>query len=138
MRRVLLSFVALVLVAGFLGCSSLQPRSPEEIIAERALAQARYLMDRDYDSALTYVVPSYQNSARAEFYESDFSGSSVWTDASVKWVRCADTQESDRCEVRLLIYGSLLPSSAGRGDSVPWPWNKVWVKIDGQWYQYLE
>jgi hypothetical protein len=138
LRRVFFSFVALVLVAGFLGCSSLQPRSPEEIIAERALAQARYLMDRDYDSALTYVVPSYQNSARAEFYESDFSGSSAWTDASVTWVRCADTQESDRCEVRLWIYGSLLPSSAGRGDNVPWPWNTVWVKIDGEWYQYVE
>lgn len=124
-----------------MGCSSLQSRPPEEIVAERALAQARYLMDRDYDSALTYVVPSYQNSARAEFYEPDFSGSAVWTDVSVKWVRCGESQEPDRCEVRLWIYGSLFSSNSstsGRGDYVPWPWNKVWVKIDGEWYQYLE
>ena len=133
--------MALALSAGFVGCSSFQSRPPEEIIAERALTQARYLMDRDYDAALTYVVPSYQNSARAEFYETDFSGSSVWTDASVKWVRCGESQEPDRCEVRLWIYGSLSssgPSSSARGDTVPWPWNKVWVKIDGEWYQYLE
>ena len=141
MRRVFLSFVALVVVAGFLGCSSLQPRSPEEIIAERALAQARHLINTDYESALAYVVPSYQGSARAKFYPAEFAGSSSWKDASVRWVRCGEADESDRCDVRLWVYGSLYlgPSStSGRGDDQPWAWNTVWIKIRGEWYQYLD
>ena len=131
--------MASVVVMGVVGCSSLQPRPPEDIIAERALAQAQHLIGRDYESALTYVVPSYQNSARAAFYEAEFTGSSTWTDASVVWVRCDEAVEPDRCRVRLWIYGG--PAAAGRssvrGDDVPWSWEMVWVKINGKWYQYL-
>tara|TARA_B100001059_G_scaffold38557_1_gene31188 strand:+ start:362 stop:763 length:402 start_codon:yes stop_codon:yes gene_type:complete len=133
--------MALVSVLALGGCGTLQPKPPEEVIADRALAQARHLINRDYDSALTYVVPSYQSGARAKFYEAEFVGSASWIDASVRWVKCDEAPQADRCKVRLWIYGSL-PSAAGynsaRGDDVPWSWNTVWVKIDGEWYQYLD
>lgn len=135
----LISFSTLVVTLGFMGCSALQPKPPEEIIAERALAQARHLIDSDYESALKYVAPSYQNSARARFYPADFSGSSTWTEAEVGRIRCGEALEPDRCEVRLLVYGgpaAVLASS--RGDSEPWTWDTVWIKIDGRWYQFLD
>ena len=87
MNRSYISLVTLVSVLALGGCSMLQPRPPEEIIADRALAQARHLMNREYDLALTYVVPSYQGSARATFYEADYVGSATWTDASVVSVK---------------------------------------------------
>ena len=139
MRRVFISFVALALSAGVVGCSSFQSRPPEEIIAERALAQARHLINSDYESALEYVVPSYQGSARARFYPADFSGSDTWTDAEVGRIRCGDELEPDRCEVRLLVYGgpaAVLRNS--RGYSEPWTWDTVWIKVNGNWYQYLD
>lgn len=132
-----LAILLAVMVLG--GCSGLPFRPPEEIIADRALAQARYLMDRDYDSALTYVVPSYQDGLRAKFYEAEFVGSASWVDASVRWVECGGVEQADRCKVRLWIYGSLGGRlNSARGDDVPWSWDTVWVKIDGEWYQYLD
>ena len=119
------------------GCSMLQPKPPEEIIADRALAQVRHLMKREYDLALTYVVPSYQGSARATFYEADFSASATWTDASVAWVRCDEALEPDRCKVRLWVYGGPGIGSA-RGATEPFVWEKVWIKIKGKWYQFLD
>lgn len=139
MNRIYISLMALVSVLALGGCSMLQPRPPEEIIADRALAQARHLINREYDLALTYVVPSYQGSARATFYEADYSGSATWTDASVAWVKCDEALEPDRCRVRLWIYGG--PSGAwgsARGDSEPFVWQRVWIKINGEWYQFLD
>lgn len=141
MRRVLFSYVALVAAMALSGCSALQSRPPEEIIADRALAQARHLINRDYDSALTYVVPSYQSGARAKFYEAEFAGAANWIDASVRWVKCGEAEQAARCDARLWIYGSSPFSgryNSARGDDVPWSWDTVWVKIDGQWYQYLD
>ena len=155
LNKVLIYLSILFIVTVLGGCSALQPKPPEEIIADRAMAQVRHLMDRDYDSALTYVVPSYQSSARAQFYQAEFVGSASWIDASVRWVKCDAAEQgggyrqsatnqapqTDRCNVRLWVYGSL-PSPGGvtsaRGDDVPWSWNTVWVKIDGKWYQYLD
>ena len=139
MRRMLISFSTLIVTLGFMGCSALQPKPPEEIIAERALAQVRHLIDSDYESALKYVVPSYQGSARARFYPADFSGSSTWTEASVGRIRCDEALEPDRCEVRLMVYGgpaAVLGNS--RGYRVPWAWDTVWIKINGKWYQFLD
>lgn len=122
------------------GCGALPQRPVEEVVAERAAAQASALIDRDYEAALRYVVPSYQNSARAALYEANYSGSSFWKDTSVRWVKCGDEPDTERCEVRVWVYGQA-PSGgrfmSQRGDDVPWSWDMVWVKIDGQWYQYL-
>ena len=139
MYRMHISFMAFVVATALVGCSSLQPKPPEEVIAERALAQARYLIDSDYESALRYVVPSYQNSARSRFDEADFTGSDTWTEAELGRNRCDEGLAPDRCEVRLLVYGgpaAVLGSS--RGFNEPWTWDMVWIKIGGEWYQYLD
>lgn len=141
LNKISISLTILLAVMVLGGCSGLQSRPPEEIIAERALAQARHLINRDYDSALGYVTPAYQESARAKFYEAEFVGAASWIDASVRWVKCDEALQADRCDVRVWVYGSL-PSSgragSARGDDVPWSWDTVWVKLDGDWYQYLD
>ena len=135
-----LGFLAIFIA--YSGCTVLPQQTVEEIVAERASAQARALIDRDYDAALKYVVPSYQNSARAEFYKPSHAGSYHWTNAEVRWVRCGDEgQNTERCEVRLWIYGQapmMGQFMSQRGDDVPFSWDHVWLKIDGQWYQYLQ
>jgi hypothetical protein len=136
--RVLIYLMAILAAIGGGGCSLLESRSPEEIIADRAMAQARYLMNADYESAVTYVVPSYQSSARAKFYPAEFVGSATWTDASVVWVKCDEALEPDRCRVRLWVYGGpTVGRASSRGDDIPWTWETVWIKINGEWYQFL-
>ena len=131
--------VAVVLLVA--SCATIDTRSPEEIVGERALAQSEALVAQDFDTALSYTVPSYRQGPRAAFYQANHSGSGYWTRTEVRWVQCEDGPEAERCSVRIWTYGS--PPFSGRfvsnrGDSAPSRWDSIWVKIDGQWYQYLE
>ena len=123
------------------GCATVDNRPPEEIIEERALAQSQALVDRDYEAALRYVAPSYQKSPRADFYAANHSGSAFWKRTEVRWVQCGDDPAAERCSVRIWVYGSMPASGrfvSDRGDTVPASLDSVWIKVEGQWYQYLE
>ena len=122
-------------------CSAFEPAPPEEVVAERAMRQATFLMAGDYEQALAFTVPSYQDSARAQLYGGKHAGASAWERVEVRWVRCGEDPEPNRCEVRLWIFGQFFSSgrfSSATGNSVPSSWDKTWVKLDGQWYQYLD
>ena len=136
MLRIILVAVVLLVAS----CATIDTRSPEEIVGERALAQSEALVAQDFDTALSYTVPSYRQGPRAAFYQANHSGSGYWTRTEVRWVQCEDGPEAERCSVRIWTYGS--PPFSGRfvsnrGDSAPSRWDSIWVKIDGQWYQYL-
>lgn len=123
------------------GCSTIDTRSPEEIVEARALAQAQALVDQDFETALGYVVASYRDSPRASFYRADHSASAFWKRVEVRWVKCGESTDTERCEVRVWIYGNI-PSAgrfiSARGDDVPSSWDSVWIKADAQWFQYLD
>lgn len=137
---ILLTFVAVLMALS--GCAALDSRPPEERVEERALAQATALLNEDYEEALQYVVPSYRSGDRARFYAAHYSGASFWTDVQVRWVRCDEVPEPDRCSVRIWIFNNP-PIVAGRSNprgqasDVPVSWETTWIKIDNQWYQYL-
>ena len=140
MPRYYYHIVALVALVAT-GCSTIDTRPQEEIVEERALAQAQALVNQDYEAALSYVTPSYQEGPRADFYAANHSGSAFWKRTEVRWVRCDNDPEVERCSVRIWVYGTI-PSSgrvtSDRGDTVPASLDSVWIKIEGQWYQYLE
>ena len=122
-------------------CAGLQNMSPEEWVAGRALDQAEALMDADYARALTYVTPSYREGPNAELYAARFSGSRSWDSAEVRWVKCEADENAERCDVRIWVFGS--SPIAGRYQSqrsadVPTSLDSVWIKIEGNWYQYLD
>lgn len=123
------------------GCSLFEALPPEEAVRQRADAQAQALIAQDYEKALSYVSPAYQNGPRAKSYRARFDGASMWKRAEVAWVRCDEMPEPDRCEVRLWVYGAM-PHFGGpvdqRGDTVPISLNSVWIQVDGKWYQYLD
>ena len=135
--RFLLVGLALVMV----GCVSIQPQPPEEIVRARAEAQGQALVDQDFETALSFTTPAYQNSPRSELYQSNFSGSSFWIKTEVARVKCDQGPNSERCEVRLWIYGQFpRPGryTGQRGDDVQSSDDSVWIKVDGDWYQYLK
>jgi hypothetical protein len=76
----------LVLLAS--GCASQPDISIEQRVGERALQWANALMSQDYDKALTFMTPSFQESPRADRFRGDFSGAGFWKDAKIKWVKC--------------------------------------------------
>lgn len=137
MFRFMLALVALLAA----GCSTIDTRPPEEIVEERALAQAQALVDQDFETALSYTTPTYQDSPRASRYQADHSNSAYWKRVEVRWVKCGESPDSERCEVRVWIFGNIPAAGrfvSDRGDTVPSSWNSVWIKTDGDWFQYLD
>lgn len=117
------------------GCATKPDITEEERVAARALEWADALTDLDYDRALTYMTPSYQNSARAERFQGDYIGSSFWQDVELKWVRCGDAEASQRCSVRLIITFSRPPEIV---TPIPIPYDTTWLLLQGDWFQYVE
>jgi hypothetical protein len=80
--------VCLLLAMLITACASQPDLSVEEQVGNRALQWADALMAQDYEKALTFMTPSYQNSPRADRFKGDFSGAGFWQDAEIKWVKC--------------------------------------------------
>lgn len=129
LNRILLLCAFLVTGA----CAGLEPKTPEEIVGERALEQARALMAADFDTAIEYMTPSYKNSDRASDFKRSRSGATGWMDASLKWVKCDDEPQPTRCEVRLLVKIMRPPAVT---TPIIVPLDDVWILVDGEWYQY--
>ena len=73
-----------------MGCASQPDLSVEEQVGNRALQWADALMALDYDKALAYMTPSYQNGPRAQRFKGEYRGASFWRDAEIMWVRCEE------------------------------------------------
>ena len=80
-----LGLFAVVLVAG---CASPPKVSVEEHLSYKTLQWADALIGQDYERALTFMTPGYQNGPRAERFRGDFGGASFWQNAEIKWVKC--------------------------------------------------
>lgn len=115
------------------GCAAMQSRSPEEIVGERATAQADALMRADFETALSFMAPSYRDNPRSESYARDRAGAPGWTDATLKWVKCEQVPDPEKCDVRMLIKMSRPPMV---NTPILVPLDDVWIKVSGQWYQY--
>ena len=96
LRAIMHSVSSVCLLAGVLlaGCATPQPVTVEEQVGDKALQWADALMALEYDKALTFMTPSYQNSPRSERFKGDFSGSGFWQGAEIKWVKCDETSDS--------------------------------------------
>ena len=114
-----------------LGCAALSPKTPEERVGDRALEQAEALMAADYELAMGFMTPTYQSSPRSADYQRNRAGSGSWQKVDLKWVKC--DEEYKACDVRLLITAFRPPAVTV---PIQVPLDDIWVKIDGQWYQY--
>ena len=97
LRAIMHSVSSVCLLAGVLlaGCATPQPVTVEEQVGDKALQWADALMAGDYDGALSFMTPSYQNSPRSERFRGDFSGAGYWQAAEIKWVKCDDEDAAE-------------------------------------------
>ena len=120
--------------AALVGCSNINMAvAPEEIVGERAIAQANAVMVGDFDTGLGYMTPSYRESARAKDFKRSRSGATGWTNVDLKWVKCDDAPKPTRCEVRLLVTLMRPPAIT---TPITVPLDDVWIFVDDDWYQY--
>lgn len=140
--KLLLLVFSCLLSMGMVGCAALDQRTPEEQVEQRAVEQAQALVDQDYETALGYVAPSFQEGPQARLYKAKFSGSAFWIRVEARWVRCEEGPEPESCSVRIWIFNNMPMSNRGyssaRGSSVPISWDTTWIKVENEWYQYLD
>lgn len=115
------------------GCANQPPVSEEERVAARAQEWGSALIALDYDRALTYMTPTYQQSPRAERYRGDFSGAGFWLNMDIKWVKCGQASPVSRCEVRQIITMMKPPEMS---TPLPIPYDTTWLLLNGEWYQH--
>jgi hypothetical protein len=127
----LLKCLPIVGLAAGLGCAGLSTQTPEQIVGERAIAQAEALRRGDYELALGFMTPIYQSSPRAADYQRNRAGAGGWQQVDLKWVKCDEGQSM--CDVRLLITTARPPAVM---TPIAIPLDDKWIKIDRQWYQY--
>lgn len=129
--RILLMIAAMFLVS----CASMQPRPAEEVVADRAMAQANALMDLDFEEAKSYTTPAYRESPRSRAFMAEHSGASFWQSVSVRWVKCEDAPEPEVCDVRLLVNMMKPPAMKA---PVTIPRDATWILVEGEWYSVVK
>ena len=122
----------LVLLASTLtGCG--EPKTPEQIVAERAQARWDALLAGDFETAYSFASPAYRSIVDAIGFQRRFGGGQVgWLGATVRQVECRD----DVCEATVRIkFASLLPPRMSdlETDDI-----ERWVLDEGDWWIFLK
>lgn len=119
-------------VGALLAACSETPRSPEEIVVERAKARWDALIAQDPQTAYQYRTPGYREKTTVMDHAIQYSRRRItWTSAEVLEVECDD----QRCTLEISIgyradgAPGVLSGMAGRR-----PVEEVWLQIDGEWW----
>ena len=126
--------LAPLLAAGVLalaGCAALTPKTPEQVVAERAEARWAALIDGEFGKAWTYTQPGYRAIIKQKDYRKQFGRAGQWKGAQVHEVKC----EAERCMVKIRLTTQFeIPNFVGK-DEVGYV-DEQWVREDGQWSYY--
>jgi len=122
-------------ITGFvflLAACSEPPRSPEEIVTERAQARWDAVIDRDPESSYEYQTPGYREKVSVTDHAVRFSRRQItWTAADVLGAECAE----DRCTVEIMI-GYRADGAPGvlSGLEGSRPIEETWILIENEWW----
>ncbi len=112
------------MVAFMAACATVDSRSSEELIKERAQARWNALVQGDVKAAYEYFSPG----SRATFTLADFAGGikiGFWKAVTVEKVQCGG---ADSCDVISNIEYEY------RGTRVKTPHRETWVREDSNWW----
>lgn len=131
-RRTLLAASTGLAAALISGCASTGGgAAAEKVVLERAQARWDALVERDWNTAYSYLVPAYRAVVPLKRYGNQFSGPLQWESAKATSASCEDK----RCAVKVEItYRTLLPGHMDRVSSTFL--DEVWVLEAGQWYKF--
>ena len=128
-----MSKLTILMVAGLVtvlsGCTMLDSRPPEEIVAERSLARVEALMDGDYDAAYVFTTPGYQSIETSERYGIRWAGVGMWEDVIVRDVTCLPAESPNLCKLSMEVR-----FKAMRQEEQTTALFEDWVLMDGVWY----
>ena len=118
----------LLLTSTLVGCG--EPKTPEQIVAERAQARWDALLAGDFETAYSFAAPSYRGVVDAIRFQQGLGGHASWLGAKVREVTCRD----EVCEamVRLKYRSPLPPRMEFETDDI-----ERWLSEDGEGWVFL-
>ena len=119
----------LLLTSTLAGCG--EPKTAEQIVAERAQARWDALLAGDFETAYSFATPSYRGVVDAIRFQQGLGGHASWLGAKVREVTCRE----DVCEamVRLKYRSPLPPRMEFETDDI-----ERWLSEDGEWWIFLK
>ena len=119
----------LLLTSTLVGCG--EPKTAEQIVAERAQTRWDALLAGDFETAYSFATPSYRGVVDAVRFQQGLGGHASWLGAKVREVTCRD----DVCEamVRLKYRSPLPPRMEFETDDI-----ERWLSEDGEWWIFLK
>lgn len=125
-RAALVATCALLAACAGMGA----PKTPEEVVAQRAQAHMDLLLAGNFEKALNYTTPAYRTGRGITDYTRRHAGTGSWNKAEVSSVTCT----GDRCEVAIEVtyqtFGSGFENTRSREER--------WIRVDGSWFVYLK
>jgi len=130
-RRAVFAAVLAGAVLWLAGCASLQPKTPEDVVRQRAEERWAALIDAQFPQAWQYTQPGFRAVVKQADYVKRFGAGAQWKGVQVHDVTC----EAERCAVRVrLTLTVLTPPFTGQG--LVSLVDETWVREDGQWWFY--
>ena len=129
-RRPLLATLAATAVLA--GCAALTPKTPEQVVAERAVERWNLLIKRDLAGAHAYYQPFFRNAFSVKDVEQADQPPSAYA-VRVHNVTC----QPERCTARV-VFKVKAPIGrsmrAGRTMDIETFRDEDWVRENGQWW----
>ena len=132
-RRAALLAAALGAALWLAGCAALQPKTPEQIVTQRAEERWAALIKRDFPKAWQYTQPGFRAVVPAERYRSRFGEALEYKSALVHSAEC----EAERCKVRVRVTSdNMVPNFRARMPQITSYVDELWLRDEGQWWFY--
>ena len=123
--------VLFALLLAFTGCSIIDPRPAEEIVASRAQQRVDALMAGDYEAAYAFTTPGYRTAESAARYGTRWSGVGMWRAAEVSKITCNEAATKCMVALRVTFYARQFGEQTTS-------LREEWLLIDGNWYVYQD
>lgn len=114
------------------GCAAVEPRAPEDIVAERAQARWDALLAKDVETAYQYYSPGFRSGVSEKSLRSRLFGPRVeWKEVELREVTCS----GDLCHpVFVVTYDFRSPTPRVGTIESATRLEEDWIRVDGDWF----
>lgn len=109
-------------------CSSLQPKTDEQVVAELSLKRMELLQDLDFEAAYELMSPGYRQTRDIKMFMMDNGGAGTIQSFTSRSVIC----EEDQCTSYIDVEYDLGANAPGL--KVVRTNIESWIRVDGKWW----
>jgi hypothetical protein len=117
-------WIAALAIVAMTGCAAVGPKTPQEVVGERAQQRWDALVKGDFHAAYAFMSPGSRQVMSEQEYVASLR-SDFWKSAKVERVECATP---DACDVVLTIEYEF------KGRRIKTPFRESWIREGSDWW----